>query len=203
MNAEELNRQKKSAPLVRLGDGYIEETDERNTDGIRSIRDVYGVSIQKELIETKADMTNVSLSSYKILRSNEFVFVPVTSRNGGKISLAANLKNQVMIVSSSYITFKIKDAHKCLPEYLFLQFKRPEFDRYARFHSWGSARETFNWEDMCRVKIPLPPIEVQKAIANLWHCAEEARKIADEAKEQLAQLCPALIQHASRNTQSD
>lgn len=108
-----------------------------------------------------------------------------------------------MIVSSSYIIFKIKDAHKCLPEYLFLQFKRPEFDRYARFHSWGSARKTFNWDDMCRVKIPLPPIEVQKAYVNIWRCAEEARKIADETKEQLAQLCPALIQHASRNTQSD
>ena len=101
-------------------------------------------------------------------------------------------------MSSVNEVFEVCDHQKLLPEYLQLQFKRPEFDRYARFNSWGSARETFNWDDMCRVKIPLPPIEVQRAIVALYHCAEEARKIAEEAKAQLALACPAMIQRASR-----
>ena len=101
-----------------------------------------------------------------------------------------------IVVSSVNEVFKV-DQNKILPEFLHLQFKRPEVDRYARFNSWGSARETFNWEDMCRVKIPLPPIEVQRAIVALYLCAEEARKIAEEAKAQLVKVCPAMIQQAS------
>ena len=66
-----------------------------------------------------------------------------------------NSSEEEFLVSSSYVAFRVRDGLPLEPEYLYLQFKRPEFDRYARFNSWGSARETFNWEDMCRVKIPV------------------------------------------------
>ena len=82
-------------------------------------------------------------------------------------------------------------------DYLYLWCCRPEFDRYARFNSWGSARETFNWADMCRVKIPLPPIEVQQAIVDVYRCANEAKKIAEEADRLSREICPALVRWAA------
>lgn len=183
-------------PMVVLG-GYINELNDRNTAEELDANAVRGISTNKEFIETKADLHGVKLSAYKIVNPETFAFVADTSRRGDKMSLAFNTSDERYLVSSISTVYEVSNRKELLPEYLYLQFKRPEFDRYARFNSWGSARETFNWEDMCRVKIPQPPIEVQRAIVALYHCAEEARRIASEAKEQLAQVCPAMIQGAS------
>lgn len=186
-------------PEVELSNGqddYIELCDERNSEGKYTLDDVRGISIQKKLISTKADMKDVSLTPYKLLKPFEFSYVTVTSRNGEKISLAMNDTNNTYIVSSSYVNFRCKDCNKLMPEYLYLLLSRSEFDRYARFNSWGSARETFDWSELCRVKIPLPGIEVQHSIVNLYKCLEEAKKIASEAREKLKMLCPALVQRA-------
>lgn len=153
---------------VRLGE-YIEQCDERNIEGKYSLDDVRGISIQKKLMPTKADMKDVSLSPYKLLKPEEFSFVTVTSRNGGKISLAMNDDNKTYIVSSSYETFRCKDHNQLLPEYLYLLLSRSEFDRYARFNSWGSARETFDWSELCRVQIPLPSIEIQQELVDTYN----------------------------------
>ena len=182
-------------PCVELGE-YIEQSDERNGKEKYLLEDVIGISNEKSLIPTKADMKDVSLTPYKIFKPTEFCYVAVTSRNGGKISLALNNSAQTKIVSSSYIVFRSKDINELLPEYLFLLFNRPEFDRYARFNSWGSARETFDWSEMKRVRIPLPPIEVQQAIVDVYHCMERAKRIAATAREKLKTLCPALVQRA-------
>jgi len=181
-------------PEVELGE-YIEPCDERNSDGKYTLDDVRGISIQKKLIFTKADMQGVSLTPYKLLKPREFSYVTVTSRNGGKISLAINDTENTYIVSSSYENFRCKDVSKLLPEYLFLLLSRSEFDRY----SWGSARETFDWSEFCRTEIPLPPIEEQRSIVNIYTCLEEAKKIASEAREKLKTLCPALVQRAANS----
>lgn len=186
----------KKYPSVELGE-YIEECDERNIEGKYTLEDVRGISIEKKLIPTKANMEGVSLGSYKLLKPLKFSYVTVTSRNGQKITLALNTEKATHLVSSSYIVFKTGD--RLLPEYLYLLLSREEFDRYARFNSWGSAREIFSWEELCRVRIPLPPLEVQQSIVNLYHCIEEAKKIASEARAQLQTLCPALIQYAEYN----
>ena len=183
-------------PMVALS-GYINELNDRNTAEELGAKAVRGISTNKEFIETKADLQGVKLSSYKIVKPESFAFVADTSRRGDKMSLAFNASDERYLVSSISTVYEVSNREALLPEYLYLQFKRPEFDRYARFNSWGSARETFDWDDMSRVKIPLPPIEVQRAIVALYHCAEEARGIASEAKEQLAQVCPAMIQRAS------
>ena len=117
---------KNKVPMVRLGD-YIEETDGRNTGNLLTLNELRGVSIEKKFIPTKADMDGVSLTSYKIVNYNEFCYVSVTSRNGGKISLALQQEEKPIIVSSSYVTFKTKEG--LLPEYLYLLFCRSEFDR--------------------------------------------------------------------------
>lgn len=185
-------------PSVSLGD-YITLSDERNNKGKYLLEDVMGISNEKTLIITKADMKDVSLTPYKIFKPMEFCYVTVTSRNGGKISLALNISDQTKIVSSSYIVFRCKDTNILLPEYLFLLFNRPEFDRYTRFNSWGSARETFDWSEMERVQIPLPPIDVQQAIVDVYHCMERAKQIASQAREKLKTLCPALVQRAAHS----
>ena len=185
-------------PSVPLGK-YIEQSDKRNSEGMYLLEDVTGISNEKSAIPTKADMKDVSLTPYKIFKPNEFSYVTVTSRNGGKISLALNNTSQTKIVSSSYVVFRSKDTDKLLPEYLFLMLNRPEFDRYARFNSWGSARETFDWSEMERVQIPLPPPNVQQAIVDVYHCMERAQYIASQAREKLKTLCPALVQRAAHS----
>ena len=186
----------KKYPTVELGK-YIEECDERNTEGKYTLDDVRGISTDKKFISTKANMDGVSLTSYKEVNPSGFVYVADTSRRGDKIALAHNSTEQSLLVSSVYTVFKTKDG--LLPEYLYLLLSRGEFDRYARFNSWGSARETFDWTELCRVSIALPPPEVQQSIVNLYHCIEEAKKIASEARAQLQTLCPALIQYAEHN----
>lgn len=180
---------------VALGE-YIEQCDERAGDNY-TVEDVIGISNLKALMPTKADMKGVSLAPYKLFKPNEFCYVTVTSRNGGKISLAMNSSDKTHIVSSSYVVFRCKDEKELLPEFLFMMINRTEFDRYARFNSWGSARETFDWSEMCRVEIPLPDPKVQKAIVELFNCADRAKKIASEARERLKTLCPALVQRAA------
>ena len=187
-----MDRLKKTATISQLKD-YIEPCDKRNTDGIYTLNDLRGISIEKKFINSKADMKGVSLSSYILVKPTYFSFVPVTSRNGGKITLAFNDSDNTYIVSSAYNVFRVKDTNRLLPEYLFMFFNRPEFDRYARFHSWGSAREVFTMDDMNDVKIPIPDISVQREIVNIHKCYLERQRIAEELKSQINRLCPVLI----------
>lgn len=181
-------------PMQEIGP-YIEEYDDRNSNGVYGLDDVKGISIEKKIIETKANMDGVKLSPYKIFRPNTFCYVTITSRNGEKITLSLNNDDRDYIVSSSYITFTVNQENRVLPQFLYLWFCRPEFDRYARFNSWGSAREAFSFEDMKRCKKPIPPIEIQRAIVNIYKCANEAKQIAEEADRLSREVCPALLQH--------
>jgi type I restriction enzyme S subunit len=186
---------KKKYPEVELGE-YIEPCDEKNSDGEYTLDDIRGISTGKIFIDTKANLDGVSLTAYKVIHRNEFAYVSDTSRRGDKIALALNATDKPVLISSIYTTFRSIDSEKLLPEYLYILLSREEFDRLSRFNSWGSARETFDWSEFCRIRIPLPPPEVQKAIVNLYNCAEEAKKIASEAREKMKMLCPALVQRA-------
>lgn len=181
-------------PAQEIGP-YIEEYDLRNKELYYNIDDVRGISIEKKIIDTKANMDGVSLSPYKIFKSGTFCYVTITSRNGDKITLSLNPDCRDYIVSSSYITFDVKNSDVILPEFLYLWFCRPEFDRYARFNSWGSAREAFSFDDMKRTEVPIPPLDVQRAIVNIYKCANEAKQIAAEADRLSREVCPALLQH--------
>lgn len=151
----------------KLGE-LLELCDERNSNNYYSLKDVKGISIKKHFIETKADMTGVSLSPYILVRPDSFAYVTVTSRNGEKITIAHNTSQNTYIVSSSYVVFRVSHPEIVSSDYLFMFFNRPEFDRYARFNSWGSARETFSWEDLCDTPITLPSLETQKKFASLY-----------------------------------
>ena len=173
---------------------YIESIDERNTLLSLPLDSVKGVSTEKVFIDTKANMNGVSLDSYKIVRENVFAYVPDTSRRGDKIALALNTEKHPILVSSIYTTFKCKDAGGLLPEYLIMFLSRTEFDRYARYHSWGSAREVFSMDDMNGVRIPIPDISIQQDIVNIHKCLLERKRIAESLKALISNICPILVQ---------
>ena len=177
----------------RLGD-YIEQCDERNYNNQYNIEAVKGISTNKIFIETKANLEGVILQSYKLVAPQYFAYVPDTSRRGDKIALAFNNSENVHLISSIYCVFKVSTPNELVPEYLYLFFLRPEFDRYARYNSWGSAREVFSWEDMCNILIPLPSVAEQQKVVNAWRTFREI-KVQNEAKAApLMQLCQSYIQ---------
>ena len=180
---------------------YIEQTDERN-DGL-GVDSVRGLSIDKKIIPTKAKMSGVSLSNYKLFKPNEIAYVTVTSRNGEKITIAQNNTTEKYLVSSSYITFKITDKEILLPEFLFMYFNRDNFDRFARFNSWGSARETFNWEDLIEFEIPIPDINIQQSIVDIYNAYITRKQINERLKQQIKDICPILIAGAIKEANAN
>ena len=181
-----------NAPMVRLGD-YIEECDERNSDNALTLKNVRGISIEKKFIPTKANMEGVSLTPYKIVKNGWFCYVTVTSRNGEKISLALYNEKTPAIVSSSYVVFRSQDENVLSPEYLYLLFNRTEFDRYSRFNSWGSARETFDWAELCRVEIPLPSIETQRALVAIYDGLQKTIAENEALIKEMESVCHAFV----------
>ena len=168
----------------KLG-GYIRPVDERNSD--LAITNLQGVSITKEFVPSIANIIGTDLSTYKIVKTGQFAYGPVTSRNGDKVSIAL-LKGKDCIISSSYSPFEVYKPDELLPEYLMLWFMRPEFDRYARFMSNGSAREVFDWDCMCGVELPVPPLPEQQKIVRDYQVITDRivllQKINDKLEEQ-------------------
>ena len=169
----------------------IEQIDKRNTKGQFGLSSVKGISIQKVFIETKANMDGVSLTPYKLVEPNTFAYVTVTSRNGEKITLAYNDSTNTYIISSSYIVFKVKKPDLLSSEFLFMYFNRPEFDRFSRYNSWGSARETFSWDDMCDIEIDLPPLKIQEKYVSVYKSMLDNQKAYETGLEDLKLVCDA------------
>lgn len=184
---ENLRRQYESVPIGP----YIVESDQRNVMQL-PLEKVRGLATSKEMIFTKADMNGVSLDNYKTFSPGQIAYVPDTSRRADKVSLACNDSDETYLVSSISNVFGTK-KESLIPQYLMLFLTRSEFDRYARFNSWGSARETFNYEDMCEVRIPIPSISVQESISNIYQVLKERRAINERLKEQIKGICPILI----------
>lgn len=186
----------------RLGD-LIELCEARNDDLQYGIEDVKGVSIQKIFIDTKANMEGVSLNPYYLVQPDDFVYVTVTSRNGEKITLAHNVTEKTYIVSSSYIVFKVKKTDLLLSDYLFMYFNRPEFDRYSRYNSWGSARETFDWSEMCAIEIDLPPLAIQQKYVDVYNAMIANQQCYERGLEDLKVACDAYIEELRRKMPSE
>lgn len=173
---------------TRLAD-YLCRHDCRNIDN--SIKNVKGVSTAKEFREPTAKVDRNNLSNYKIVRSGWFSFVQ-TTHNEKCFAFALNATDEDVVVTSVNEVFSV-DCDKLVPEYLAAIFRRKEFDRYARFHSWGSARETFTWNDLQNVEIPIPDIKTQRAIADIYKVYRQRSEINERLKAQLKDICPVLI----------
>lgn len=165
---------------------YIQSVDTRNRD--LAITNLLGVSIEKRFIPSIANIIGTDLSSYKVVRTGQFAYGPVTSRNGEKISIAY-LSGNDCIISSSYSVFEVIDKDDLDPEYLMLWFSRPEFDRYARYKSHGSVREIFGWEDLCMVELPVPAIEEQRKIVKAHKSITDRIDLKKQINDNLVELC--------------
>lgn len=192
--------------LTKLGK-YIEISDLRNSDDKYGSDAVVGISTQKKMITTKADLDGVKLTSYKLLSPGHFAYVPDTSRRGDKMSLCFNNTEETLLVSSISVVFYITDENELNPDYLFMFFNRPEFDRYARFNSWGSARETFDWSEMCDIEIELPPIDIQQKYIDIYNAMVSNQECYERGLDDLKLTLEAIIEnykHASikRNVDS-
>lgn len=175
----------------RLGD-LIEQCNERD-NGTHVVEDVRGISTGKEFIETKANMDGVSLSSYKVVKPGEFAYVADTSRRGDKIALAFNASEHEVLISSIYTAFRVK-SRLLLSDYLFMFFNRPEFDRFSRFNSWGSARETFDWNDFCDIDIALPPVSIQQKYVDIYNAMLANQQSYEHGLADLKLVCDAYIE---------
>ena len=163
-----------------LGD-FIRQVDVRNTDGKEE--NLLGVSVQKMFIPSIANTVGTDFTKYKVVKRGQFTYIPDTSRRGDKIGIALLMDYDEGLVSNIYTVFEVKDENALLPEYLMLWFSRPEFDRYARFKSHGSVREVMDWDEMCKVELPVPSIEKQRSIVKAYNTItdriELKRKIND------------------------
>lgn len=181
----------------KLGD-LIVQSNIKNEDNLLTVDDVRGISTGKSFIETKANMDGVNLKSYKIVDKNEFAYVADTSRRGDKIAIAFNRANKILI-SSIYTVFLVKRNDLLLSDYLFMYFNRPEFDRFSRFNSWGSARETFSWEDMCDIVIELPSLEIQQKYVDIYNALIENQRCYERGLDDLKLVCDAYIEELKHN----
>ena len=173
----------------RLGD-YIREVDVRNRD--LEVTKLLGVSISKEFIPSIANTIGTDMSSYKVVEPRQFAYGPVTSRNGDKVSIALYKDDEKAIVSQAYTIFEVKNKQELLPEYLMMWFRRPEFDRYARFKSHGSAREIFSWKEMCDVELPIPSIEQQQKMVSEYEAVTRRIRLNEQIIAKLEETAQAL-----------
>ena len=176
-------------PMREIG-AYIEECNLRNDEAKYNALQLKGVTSDGVFDVTKAKVQDLDFSNYKVVKKNDFAYNP-SRINIGSIALSTA---DVCIISPMYIVFHVSEDI-IIPEYLALWFRRTEFQRSTLFFASGSVRDTFGYKEMCNVKIPLPPIEVQQAIVNIYKCANEAKRIAEEADRLSREVCPALLQH--------
>ena len=173
-----------------LGD-FIRQVDVRNTEGKEE--NLLGVSVQKMFIPSIANTVGTDFTKYKVVKRGQFTYIPDTSRRGDKIGIALLTDYDEGLVSNIYTVFEVKDENELLPEYLMLWFSRPEFDRYARFKSHGSVREIMDWDEMCKVELPVPSIDKQRSIVKAYQTITERIELKRRINDNLAAQCSCVM----------
>lgn len=184
----------------RLGN-YIQQVDVKNTD--LAVNLLLGVSIDKKFIESHANTIGTDFSKYKIVKKGQFAYGPVTSRNGDKISIALLKEADSCLVSSSYIPFEITKPEELNAEYLMLLFSKPEFDRYARYNSWGSAREVFSWDDFCGSMLYIPDITEQEKIVRQYKTVTDRICLLEKLNAELEKLISTIYINNTRDYEGE
>lgn len=181
---EELRRKFGAEPIGP----YIRSIDVRNTN--LSVTLTQGVDVNMQFITAKREAEDQE--GTKIVRTGQFAFNKVVKSNGTKLPIALR-EGPDCVISSSYEVFEVVDKEKLLPEYLMLWLSRSETHRQCGYRSYGTTRDVFPFEDLCKLQFPIPNIETQKDIANIYKCYIERQRIAEALKEQIKNICPVLI----------
>ena len=184
----------------RLLGNFIRQVDVRNTDGKEE--NLLGVSVQKMFIPSIANTVGTDFTKYKVVKRGQFTYIPDTSRRGDKIGIALLTDYDEGLVSNIYTVFEVKDENELLPEYLMLWFSRPEFDRYARFKSHGSVREIMDWDEMCKVELPVPSIEKQRSIVKAYNTITDRIELKRKINDNLAAQMRAYFKEYTANNAS-
>lgn len=187
---------RRTMPCEKIGT-YITQKNNRNTK--KNIDLVMGLSTKKEFREAQSRVNRAKLGNYKIVNPGDFAFVPTTD-TWKVLAFALNDFAMDLVVSPIYEVFSVNQS-KILPKYLVIWLSRKEFDRYARFHSWGSARENFSFNDMKNVQIPIPKLPIQKSIVDIYTVYKERKEINEKLKTQIKNLCPILIKGSIEEAQ--
>lgn len=177
---------RRKMPSEEIG-SYIVCTD-RKTDNPNL--KIQGISNQQKLNDSNSRVDGVDTEKYLRIDSGEFGYSPIHINDG---SIALNSSDNSYLLSPIYKTFKVRDENKLLPEYLMMWFSRKEFIRYCTFHAFGSARDTFEWEQMCKVAIPIPDKSIQQSVVNIYSCYQIRKEINEQLKNQIKDICPILI----------
>jgi type I restriction enzyme S subunit len=168
---------------------YIESVNQLN-DGME-VKELLGISNQKFFQNSHTNTIDIDLQNYRIVRTNQFAYNRATTRNGDKISIALRQGNDC-IVSPSYRIFRSKDENALNSEYLMMWFRRPEFDRYARFKSHGSAHEFFEYDQMCQVELPIPHIDKQREIVKEYNTIQNRIDLNQQLIQKLEETAQAI-----------
>ncbi len=179
---------RRKIPCEEIGP-YITRQDIRN--GENGTKNVMGVSTSKEFREPTSKVNRNELSNYKVVKPRQISFVQTTHNEKVFCNAFNNTDEDIVVTSVNEVFYT--DESRLLPEYLVMFFNRTEFDRYARFHSWGSARETFTWDDLIKVRIPIADINIQKDIVDIFTVYKERKSINNRLKAQIKDICPILI----------
>ena len=163
---------------------FIRQVDIRNTDCAET--NLLGVSVQKKFIPSIANTVGTDFSKYKVVKKGQFTYIPDTSRRGDKIGIALLEDYETGIVSNVYTVFEVIDEKQLIPQYLMLWFNRAEFDRFARYKSHGSVREIFDWNELCMVELPVPPIEEQRKIVQAYKTITDRIELKKKINDNLA-----------------
>ncbi|SHF88216.1 type I restriction enzyme, S subunit [Flavobacterium segetis] len=173
----------------RLGD-FIQLVVGRNKD-LENLP-LVGLSITKKFIPSIANTIGTDMSTYRTIERKQFAYGPVTSRNGDKITIALFDDYDKALISQAYIPFEVKNTNELDPEYLMMWFRRPEFDRYARFKSHGSAREIFDWNEMCDTLLPIPSPEKQLEIVKEYNTIQNRIQLNNQLIAKLEETAQAI-----------
>ena len=171
---------------------FIRQVDVRNTEGKEE--NLLGVSVQKKFMPSIANTVGTDFTKYKVVKKGQFTYIPDTSRRGDKIGIALLEDYEEGLVSNVYTVFEVIDEKQLIPQYLMLWFSRPEFDRYSRFKSHGSVREILDWEEMCKVELPIPPYEKQLQIVESYKAITERIALKKQINDNLEATAQAVFQ---------
>ena len=163
----------------------IEEITELNTELLYGLDDIVGVTIEKGLIPTIANLTKTELNKFYIVKPDTFVFNPRT--HGVRLGMGYNDTENTYITSWNNVAFKVKDEARTLlnPEYLWLYFNRTEWDRETNYHAWGSSTIVFSWNTFRNLSIKLPEKEVQDKIVRQYKVIKNRIKLKKQINDNL------------------
>lgn len=180
---------KHSAHKVTVGD-LLEEIDSRNADG--SITNIQGINIEKQFMPSVADTASVNIRNYKVLREGQFAYSSMQTGRDKCIRIALYDKDTPALISPAYSVLRVKEP-SAVAEYIMLWFTRPETDRYGWFASDASVRANLDLDRFYEIQIPMPDTAKQQAIANIYIAYMLRRKINEQLKAQIKDICPILI----------